>query len=256
MDDAAVHTLNALNRDFYEAHGRSFSHTRQGPWPGWERIVDSLARRWAGKGGLSLCDVAAGNGRFESYAVAAYPEIPWAFTCLDGNGGLLREAAAREELEPYPLQIIEGDALGDAAIPAVSAGFDAVVSFGFLHHIPGAAAREAFIGACLDTLAPGGLGAFSFWRFADDEAMARKAAASTERASGQMAVALELGDYLLGWQGDETRYRYCHSFDDSELDRLVVRLGSAASLVDRFKADGRNGMLNEYLVFAAKPSVP
>lgn len=253
MDDAAIHTLNALNRDFYEAHGRSFSQTRQGPWPGWERIVDTLAGRWAGKGSLSLCDVAAGNGRFESYAVAAYPETPWVFTCLDGNGGLLREAAARKELEPYPLHVIEGDALDDAAIPAVPGGFDAVVSFGFLHHIPGYAARRSFLEACLSSVAPGGMVAFSFWRFADDEVLGPKAVASTERALESMGMALEPGDYLLGWQGDETRCRYCHSFDDGELDRLAAQVEPFGCLVDRFRADGRSGALNEYLVFAAEP---
>ena len=44
-------------------------------------------------------------------------------------------------------------------------------------------------------------------------------------------------------------YRYCHSFADSEIESLIADVANCALLVDRFKADGRTGDSNEYLVF-------
>ena len=60
---------------------------------------------------------------------------------------------------------------------------------------------------------------------------------------------LEEGDYLLGWNDAPGTYRYCHSFDDSEIESLIAGVASNAHLVNRFRADGRANDSNEYLVF-------
>ena len=254
MDESSADFLNALNKGFYEAHGASFSQTRQSPWPGWRRVLDTVVGcRQAGKG-LSLCDIACGNGRFESFAAAFRPDIPWSFTLVDSNRQLLDEACRQEDLVPFEVTACRRDILADSGAPFAPGAFDAAVSFGFLHHIPGAAARGDFLRACLGAVRPGGVAAFSFWRFADDASLAQRARASTERGRAQLGIALGEGDYLLGWQGDESRYRYCHSFGDAELDALVAAVQPQGRLIDRFRADGRTGALNEYLVFAAEPA--
>lgn len=56
------------------------------------------------------------------------------------------------------------------------------------------------------------------------------------------------GDYLLGWRNLPGVYRYCHSFSDEEIDSLVTLVADKAKCVARFRADGRTGGLNEYLV--------
>ena len=56
------------------------------------------------------------------------------------------------------------------------------------------------------------------------------------------------GDYLLGWRNLPGVYRYCHSFSDEEIDSLVTLVADKAKCVARFRADGRTGSLNEYLV--------
>lgn len=254
MDESSADFLNTLNRGFYEAHSTSFSQTRRSSWPGWQRVLDAVAgRRQAGKG-LSLCDIACGNGRFESLAAASRPDMPWSFTLVDSNRQLLDEACRREELAPYEVTACRRDVLSGSGTLLAPGAFDAVVSFGFLHHIPRASARGDFLRACLDAVRPEGIAAFSFWRFADDASLAQRARASTERGRAQLGIALGEGDYLLGWQGDESRYRYCHSFGDAELDALVSELQPQGHLIDRFRADGRTGALNEYLVFAAEPA--
>ena len=64
---------------------------------------------------------------------------------------------------------------------------------------------------------------------------------------GYDPTSLDLGDYLLGWQESEC-FRYCHSFEEDEIDTLVKSLGSSALECDRFSADGASGTLNRYVV--------
>ena len=63
---------------------------------------------------------------------------------------------------------------------------------------------------------------------------------------------LEEGDCLLGWQGSEQCWRYCHSFTEGEARDLAAAALERAGLnaqTQTFEADGRNGRLNRYLLF-------
>lgn len=59
-------------------------------------------------------------------------------------------------------------------------------------------------------------------------------------------------DYLLGWQDTQGLYRYCHHFDEPEIERLLAAVADSAELVSRFEADGKTGNLNEYVVLRVK----
>lgn len=119
--------------------------------------------------------------------------------------------------------------------------------------------RKKLLELMVDTAKPGGVIAISFWRFADEPALATKAARETEAALASIAVrdilgaqagdALEEGDFLIGWQGSLQSVRYCHSFTSAEVDDLIASQQHAAVTVARFQADGRTNALNEYVVF-------
>ncbi|WP_281624914.1 hypothetical protein [Senegalimassilia anaerobia] len=47
-------------------------------------------------------------------------------------------------------------------------------------------------------------------------------------------------------------YRYCHHFDEPEIERLLAMVADSADLVSRFEADGKTGNLNEYVVLRVK----
>ena len=177
-----------------------------------------------------------------------------------------------------------GDPSSIAAFPDEGA-FDVAVAFGLLHHIPSARLRASLLGAIVESTRPGGAVAVSLWRFLDDPDFARKADEEHARALEELAVQsnvahlrlparckvatagdpaeafphvacepidpadFEAGDRLLGWQGRPGAYRYCHSFSNADVDALVAAVADRARLVDRFRADGRTGDLNEYLVF-------
>ena len=125
-----------------------------------------------------------------------------------------------------------------------------VACFAFLHHIPTAELRERFMRELVKLAMPGGLVVVSLWSFADEPEIAAKAVETTAQAVEALALeGLEAGDYLLGWQNNPNVWRYCHSFDAEEVDEVAECVEPDARLIRRFRADGRNGKMNTYLVF-------
>ena len=151
-------------------------------------------------------------------------------------------------MAPGPAIGGDGDPLLDAPPCALT------VCFGFMHHVPDGTLRRAVLDALVDATAPDGIVAVSFWRFMDDPRLARKARAADGAAAadppfeGFSPAALEPGDHFLGWQDDSRPLRYCHHFDEAEIDELASSVASQARETARFSADGASGTLNRYLV--------
>lgn len=130
------------------------------------------------------------------------------------------------------------------------------VSFGFMHHVPAQALRQAVLQALVNKTAPGGFIMCSFWQFLRNETLAHKAQHTHEEALVQIsqrvpsfrATELEENDYFLGWKNMPGQYRYCHNFTEREIDELVFGLGTAVALVAKFSADGRSHNLNSYII--------
>ena len=230
MDNATIEALRRLDEEFYRAHHESFSASRGSAWPGWERVAGHLA---PGK----LLDVACGNLRFERFLRERRGASAFEFTCLDSCGEL---AADRDGITFTECDVIDLLVKGEA----LPGGFDSAVSFGFMHHVPSRELREKLLRALVESVRSGGTVAVSFWRFMRDERLVEKARRTTAEALGALDVNLEEGDYLLGWNDLPGAYRYCHHFDDDEIDALAQGL----DVLDRFDADGRTGALNTYLV--------
>ena len=159
---------------------------------------------------------------------------------------------------------VSGSSIGDACEDAACRGAgsegvnaDLTVCFGFFHHVPGREARERLLRALCAATIPGGLVAVSLWRFMDDPGLAKKAHESHEAALRNFAeqglcLRLDANDYLLGWQQTQGVFRYCHHFTDEEVKVLAASVSDVAQLADCFRADGRTGSLNEYLVFRVR----
>ena len=133
--------------------------------------------------------------------------------------------------------------------------FDLVACFGFMHHVPGHAARQALLAHLVAHTKPGGIVAVSFWQFMDDERLATKAQRADEHAVTDAPPwpsfdprVLGPHDHFLGWQDDERPLRFCHHTSEAELDKLVNALpAGVAEECARFSADGKSGHLNRYL---------
>lgn len=140
---------------------------------------------------------------------------------------------------------------GNAPAPEAGPTFDLCATFGFMHHVPGEHLRRRLLDRLLDRTSPGGLLAMSFWQFMSDDRLSRKAdqADRAMRAQGRIDMSrLDANDHFLGWQTDPSPLRYCHHFDEREIDELVASVGTRAREVARYSADGSSGTLNRYLV--------
>ncbi|MGN0262652.1 MAG: class I SAM-dependent methyltransferase [Eggerthellaceae bacterium] len=265
MEDQLFHNLCDLNTRFYRKTAESFSSTRQSAWQGWEHLADIVEGRLATSrasqtegaeartcGSLHVVDLACGNLRFETFLESRLPDALLAFTVVDNCDGFPCTPVES------PCKFVRADLVewlrneDGAGFPPMPKA-DLAVSFGFMHHIPGKDTRTVFLQLMANLLAPGGIGAVSLWDFAQDPKMAAKAEASTARAETALSLPdLEEGDYILGWQNDAEAFRYCHSFSPAEIDGLERALPPHTRTIGRFRADGRTGTLNTYLVFERK----
>lgn len=260
MDEGLALRLCALTREFYRANAESFSQTRQSPWQGWVRLLEVMDARAAGHELLRVLDVACGNLRFERYLADALPDRMLSGYAVD-NCEPLVEAGERSEFGPLSrmafqnLDAIERLSAGclRESLEAPDASCDLAVSFGFMHHVPLERWRMGLLRALVAKVRPGGFVAVSFWRFLNSDKLARKAQETTSCARVELELPeLPPNDYLLGWQDTQGLYRYCHHFDEREIERLLAAVADSAELVSRFEADGKTGNLNEYVVLRVK----
>lgn len=222
---------------------------------------------------VSLLDVALGNARFEHALMTQFPHVNWKFYGVDACDDLLtsafmvpvdyRSRDVCELLYAYlehdvrlsrdaplkPDTQLELDAVERLHPRAVQV--DYAVSFGFMHHIASFEARALFLQLLCTCVKPGGAVCVSLWQFMKSPRLSEQALRFTPAACEQYGIAqkhLEQGDYFLSWQNDSQSFRYCHSFSDSEIQRLVECVKPYAQLECMFCADGKEGNLNCYLV--------
>ena len=253
MERIIQEKLLAINRTFYEQFAASFSGTRFGAQPGWDRIIHYFPRRGA------VLDLGCGNGRLALFLEQRWeqlddPDPPSAaprpairYVGLEGSEGLI--AIAREKTAALPhvsTEFFQTD-LSTGAWHRASRSFDVVTALAVLHHIPGFGARKRFVQAAGQCLKPGGALILSNWRFAQNPRMRRKMLPWS--AAGLSETDVEPGDYLLDWKKDGAGMRYAHQLDEAEVEALAAAAGLV--VVEQFAADGREGDLSLYSVLKA-----
>ena len=258
-EEALALRLCALTGEFYRANAESFSQTRQSPWQGWVRLLEVMEAA-SGREPLRVLDLACGNLRFERYLADALPGRVLSGYAVD-NCDPLVETGGRNESDALSriafqnLDVVERLSAGclREALEAPDASCDLAVSFGFMHHVPLERWRAGLLRALVAKVRPGGFVAVSFWRFLNSAKLARKAQETTSRARTELGIPeLPGNDYLLGWQDTQGLYRYCHHFDEPEIERLLAMVADSADLVSCFEADGKTGNLNEYVVLRVR----
>lgn len=242
-------------------------------------------RQASGAPAFSVLDVACGNMRFEKYLQARFPKRRLSFDAIDNCLPLAKDAR-QGSIDFYERDVIELLADGSFALPPKAArggcahspanasqphaggspaplphttcgkpGYNLSVCFGFFHHIPLLEMRVSLLRQLIGALSCGGTCCVSLWRFLDDARIAEKAQSGTERACSLGIVGpadLRAGDYLLGWKERDDVFRYCHHFDDAEISSLVKSVADIADLALEYRADGKTGSLNTYLVFTKR----
>lgn len=216
---------------------------------------------------VALLDVALGNARFEHALMTQFPHVNWKFYGIDACDDLLTSAfevpvdyTSRDVCELLYAHLSRAESLKpddqlfhDAAhlLHPRAVQVDYAVSFGFMHHIASFEARALFLQLLCMCVKPGGAVCVSLWQFMKSPRLSEQALRFTPAACKQYGIVqkhLEQGDYFLSWQNDSQSFRYCHSFSDSEIPRLVECVKPYAQLERTFYADGKEGNLNCYLV--------
>lgn len=257
MDERTRARLEAINRDFYDAVALEFSATRDHAWPGWEDVLSELS-----EGTLRVLDVGCGNGRFATFLGDRW-KGRLVYLGVDSNEVLLTHAREQPRTsEQIDFEQHELLSAGFRTDPP-QGPFDLIVLFGVLHHIPSFAARSALLALLGARLADRGVLAVTLWRFAEDERLRKRLLPWEEynaRARRPVdADQLEPGDSLVRWGTETSTPRYCHFANETEAQHLIERTEETDAnlrLVRRFRADGRSGDLNDYLLFRrADPGV-
>lgn len=207
LNEQLIRALSELNRRFYVKHAQSFSETRQGSWPGWERCLsfvqacnDNSRNPYASKQVCHVLDLACGNLRFERFLTHALPETRFLFRAVDSCAPLAKDFALASleasrkpsesektaEISFLQCDLIE-ELLQATAVNRTNC-YDLAVCFGFMHHVPSSALRSRLLSSMLDQVRPKGFVIVSFWEFMEDLRMARKAYATHERAMEEFAA--------------------------------------------------------------------
>ena len=250
MNRETIARLDAINRAFYSEHAEEFLATRAAPWPGWRRLLPHLEE--APSRSFRILDLGCGNGRLGAW-LGELLLRPHTYTGLDRSLPLLSQARHQFARSRAPARFQVDLVVSNGAIPCRDGAYDAVLALALLHHLPSFALRRALIEDALRVVRKGGLLALSFWQFADDERFERRRWSWEELDSGSPTridpAQLEDGDWLLIWgerSASVPAVRYCHHASPEEAARLVADL--PLELIETFRADGRSGKLNLYVV--------
>lgn len=247
MDLATARVLSDLTSDFYKRVSSSFSDTRTSAWEGWHRVLDVCAD--ACRPDMRVLDLGCGNLRFERFLAqeACGFEEAYAVDCCDE---LAAEGIASLPSAYYQHLDIARTLLGgrDLTCALHAPKCDLAAAFGLMHHLPLPDMRLRVLQALAAHTRQGGYVVASFWQFAHSDKLRAKAEEATARGCATLGVTLDAGDYLMGWQSEHNAFRFCHHFEESEIDGLSRALAPVAQEVARFSADGKTGDLNRYLV--------
>lgn len=245
MDMREIQILADVNRAFYERNADSFSETRRNGWDGWARVAEEIQSMRSAGMQLDILDIACGNMRFERY-LSDIDENLFTHAYAIDNCSELQEFSNRttfircDVIECLMSGLPFEQVLGAPKCPVT-------VVFGFMHHIPSFELRFEFLRQACAMTHPGGLMALSFWQFMNDDAYARKVREAQAATQQELGLILEENDFILGWQGDSSNKRYCHHFDDAEIERLVSPLEECRIMAE-YSADGRNDSMNRYVL--------
>ena len=228
MDNSVKQRLLGLSADFYHFHADSFEETRQNAWDSWQRIVTETQQLNAPR---DLLDLGCGNGRFATF-LRKNGHAAISYTGIDSEAQLIHKARQVHPDERFYVDNIESALRSEIK-------FDFVVCVGVLHHVPDHHDRSDMLARFLHVLRPGGVAAVSLWQPKLLKNFDTKICISHD-ISG-----LERNDFLLGWKGDFSHLRYCHHFDDDEIEQLAAQ--SRLELVEQFQGTG-NDQSNRYLL--------
>jgi tRNA (uracil-5-)-methyltransferase TRM9 len=240
MNPDTTAKLIAINREFYDRFGASFSATRRRLQPGVKRILESL------NGDENILDLGCGNG--ELARALAKRGHRGSYLGLDFSLPQLREADSQHE--GFSARFLEVDLTRLSVISdqltVFSDQWDMITAFAVLHHIPSDELRLDILKTVYKLLAKDGRFILSNWQFLSSEKLRARIKPWDAAAVSRSEVDME--DYLLDWRNGGEGLRYLHHFTIEELFHLAERTGF--HVTESFLSDGEGGKLGLYQVWS------
>jgi SAM-dependent methyltransferase len=259
MDNETAAKLLQLNAEFYQTFAIQFSDTRQRIQPGVSRILDSI------QPSARILDLGCGNGELARELFRR--EFSGQYVGMDFSEELLN--VAREGLAGFGnYHFIQGNLANldrqflrnhlaveseQWPLPAIKdqhTGFDRILSFAALHHLPGRELHLRILHAVRDLLSSGGQFIHSNWQFLNSKRLRKRIHPWKE--IGLREADVDPDDYLLDWRRGGFGLRYVHHFDEETLYHLAAETGFR--VVETFYSDGETGDLGLYQVWKIRNS--
>jgi tRNA (uracil-5-)-methyltransferase TRM9 len=230
--------LIAINREFYNRFGATFSATRHRIQPGVRGVLDTL------DGDESILDLGCGNG--ELARALAKRGHRGSYLGIDFSLPLLQDAEALPEdfsATFKQVDLTKLSAFSDQL--SVVNGWSVITAFAVLHHIPSHEIRLNLLRTVHALLAENGKFILSNWQFLNSEKL--KTRIQLWEKAGIQVSDVDAGDYLLDWRSGGEGLRYVHHFDESELSALADAAGF--TILETFYSDGETGNLGLYQIW-------
>jgi SAM-dependent methyltransferase len=240
MRQTTINKLLELNRQMYLETADSFDATRQKAWFGWQKVAELMPRTLKPR---AVLDVGCGNGRFGVFLLKQLGGN-WHYTGIDSSEALVNKARTALDGQVATRWIVAEVLANDPVEVFGDSVFDLIAVFGLMHHLPTFNLRTRLLGQLVKQLKPGGLLAVSFWQPLNHQRFMNKIV--PWETAGITPREAEPGDVLITFGGTK-QLRYCHHFDNGEVDKMKALI-PAATAADYF-ADGITADLNRYVVW-------
>ena len=238
MNSDTAAKLIAINREFYDRFGASFSATRQRLQPGVKRILESL------NGDEKILDLGCGNGELARALAKRGHHSP--YLGLDFSLPLLRVAESKSEGFSARFMEIDLTKLSVSSNQSlITDHWTLITAFAVLHHIPSDEIRLNILKTVRGLLAEDGRFILSNWQFLNSEKL--KGRIKPWEAAAVSGSEVDAGDYLLDWRSGGDGLRYAHHFTVEELSTLAGQAGFRVK--DSFLSDGESRDLGLYQVW-------
>ena len=212
--------INQLNRDFYSKNNESFDKSRKDNfWKGFENVKKYL------KYGQRILDLGCGNGRFLEFLIKNNSNFN--YLGVDNSADFITK-----DTQKYPsYKFLELDLVSN--LDQITNKYDLVIVFGVTHHIPSYEYRKEWFQKLEGILSSEGILVLSFWDFNRDKA---------DKEFKPERYQVEKNDFFLGWKGDFLCHRYCHLFDQEEIEE-IKKILSNLRVLEEYSLDD-----NKYLI--------
>ena len=237
MKSETAQKILTLNHQFYQSFAGEFSETRERLQPGVQKLLQTFPP------GAKILDLGCGNGELARELTRS--GFSGTYLGTDFSANLLEEAVRKlsdqEQVNFLELDLTEPEwnkiLMGE--------GFDLVLCFAALHHIPSHPIRLSVCHNIRRLIRTTGQLLISNWQFLKSERLRKRIIPWKE--ADLLPDDVDEGDFLLDWRRGGTGIRYVHHFSLEELTQLAAESGF--NIIKSMDSDGKEGNLSVYQVW-------